>query len=73
MTYDQIKQNLIGMVSGATSPTPKAAFERIVELETALHRIAYWLERDQELLDAMPEAERADRIRMHKIALAALF
>ena len=62
MTYEQIKLNL----------ADRAALERIEQLEAALHRLAYWLDTDQEILDSMTAAERDDHIRMHKLALAAL-
>lgn len=73
MTYEQIKLNLSDMAYMSPSSTPKAALERIEQLEAALHRLAYWLDTDQEILDNMTAAERDDHIRMHKLALAALF
>jgi hypothetical protein len=73
MTYEQIKQNLADMSCMSPSPTPKAALERIEQLEATLHKLAYWLDTDQEILDNMTVAERDDHIRTHKLALAALF
>jgi hypothetical protein len=73
MNYDQIKLNLEDMACMSPSPTPKAALKRIQQLEAALHELAYWLDTDQEILDNMTAAERDDHIRMHKLALAALF
>ena len=45
---------------------------RIDVLEKALHKIAYWFDADQEILDLMTGAERSDHIRQHKIVLTAL-
>ena len=73
MTYEQIKLNLADMAALPSSSTPKAALERIEQLEAALHKLADWLDTDQEILDNMTAAERDDHIRMHKLALAALF
>ena len=73
MTYEQIKLNLANMAALSPTATPKAALERIEQLEAALHKLAYWLDTDQEILDNMTAAERDDHIRMHKLALAALF
>jgi hypothetical protein len=67
MTYEQIKQNLADM--SCMSPS----LERIEQLEATLHKLAYWLDTDQEILDNMTVAERDDHIRTHKLALAALF
>lgn len=47
--------------------------KRIKELEDVLHKVAYWFDTDQEILDNMSENERADHIRMHKMILDALF
>ena len=73
MTYEQIKLNLADMAALPTSPTPRAALERIEQLEAALHKVACWLDTEQQILDDMTAAERDDHIRMHKLALAALF
>ena len=73
LSYEQIKLNLADMAALPSSPTPRAALERIEQLEAALHALAYWLDTDQEILDNMTTAERDDHIRMHKLALAALF
>ncbi len=73
MNYEQIKLNLADMACMSPSPTPRAALERIEQLEAVLHKLAYWLDTDQEILDSMTAAERDDHIRMHKLALAALF
>lgn len=73
MTYEQIKLNLADMAAMPASFTPKAALERIEHLERVLHKVAYWLDTDQEILDNMTATERDDHIRMHKLALAALF
>ena len=73
MTYEQIKLNLANMSCLSPTATPKAALERIEQLEAALHKLAYWLDTDQKILDDMTAAERDDHIRMHKLALAALF
>ena len=45
---------------------------RINKLETALRKIAYWFDADQEILDLMTGVERGDHIRQHKIVLTAL-
>ena len=73
MTYEQIKLNLADMSCMSPSPTPRAAIERIEQLEAVLHKLAYWFDTDQEILDNMTAVERDDHIRMHKLALAALF
>lgn len=73
MNYEQIKLNLEDMACMSPSPTPRAALERIEQLEAALHKLACWLDADQEILDSMTAAERDDHIRMHKLALAVLF
>ena len=73
MNYEQIKLNLADMTSLPSSPTPRAALERIEQLEAVLHKLAYWLDTDQEILDNMTTQERDDHIRMHKLALAVLF
>lgn len=46
--------------------------ERIEELERALRRLEYWLDTDQEILDAMEENERRVHLEMLRIARAAL-
>lgn len=73
MTYEQIKLNLADMSCMSPSPTPKAALERIEQLEAALHRLASHLDTEQSVLDNMSAQERDCQIRMHKLALAALF
>lgn len=73
MTNEQIKENLADMAALLRSPTPRAALNRIEELENVLHRFAYWFDTDQEILDNMTAAERDDHIRQHKIILRALF
>jgi hypothetical protein len=73
LSYEQIKLNLADMASGSSSPTPKAALERIEQLEAAMHRLAYWFDTDQEILDTMTAQERDCHIRMHKLALDSLF
>jgi hypothetical protein len=45
---------------------------RIAELERALRRLEYWLDTDQEILDAMDESERRVHLKMLGIAIAAL-
>jgi len=45
---------------------------RIAELERALGRLEYWLDTDQEILDAMDESERRVHLKMLGIAVAAL-
>ena len=73
MTYEQIKLNLEDMACISPSPTPRAALERIEQLEAALHKLAYWFDTDQEILDNMTAHERDCHIRMHKLALDSLF
>jgi hypothetical protein len=46
---------------------------RVVELENVLHKLAYWFDTDQEILDKMTAAERDDHIRQHKMILDVLF
>lgn len=72
MTYEQIKLNLADMAALPSSFTPRAALERIEQLEAMLYAVEYWLDTDQEILDAMSEADRVSHIRMHKAVLAAL-
>ena len=45
---------------------------RIDVLEKALHKIAYWFDADQDVLDRMTGAERSDHIRQQQIILTAL-
>lgn len=73
MTNLQIKENLSDMAVLSQSATPKAALRRINELENVLHKLAYWFDTDQEVLDAMSADERADHIRQHKMILDVLF
>ena len=72
MDKEQIKQNLKDMAALSQSATPKAALDRINELERVLHKIAGWFDTDQEVLDAMSVEERNDHIRQHKMLLDAL-
>ena len=73
MDNEQIKENLSNMAGGSVSQTPQAALDRINTLERALHKVAYWLDTDQEILDSMTAAERDDHVRLHKLTLEALF
>ena len=73
MTNLQIKENLSDMAFMSPSKTATAALRRINELEAVLHKLAYWFDADQEVLDAMNDDERADHIRQHKMILDALF
>lgn len=73
MTNLQIKENLKDMAFMSPSKTATAALGRINELEAVLHKLAYWFDADQEVLDAMSDDERADHIRQHKMILDALF
>jgi len=73
MENEQIKANLSDMAALSRSKTPSAALCRINELEGALHKLAYWFDTDQEVLDAMDDDERAAHIRQHKMILDALF
>lgn len=73
MTNLQIKKNLEDMAFMSPSKTATAALRRINDLETVLHKLAYWFDADQEVLDAMSDDERADHIRQHKMILDALF
>ena len=73
MDNEQIKENLSNMAGGSVSKTPQAALDRINTLERALHKVAYWLDTDQEILDNMTAAERDDHVRLHKLTLEALF
>ena len=73
MDNELIKQNLADMACMSQSATPQAALDRINTLERALHKVAYWLDTDQEILDNMTAAERDDHVRLHKLTLEALF
>jgi hypothetical protein len=73
MENEQIKKNLADMTVLSQSATPAAALRRINELETVLHKLAYWFDTDQEVLDNMTAAERDDHIRQHKMVINALF
>ena len=73
MNNEQIKENLADMSVMSQSATPNAALARIVELEKVLHKLAYWFDTDQEILDSMTPEERVDHIRQHKMLLEALF
>ena len=72
MNNEQIKENLANMAVMSQSPTPKVALDRIVELENVVHKLAYWFDTDQEILDSMTTLERDDHIRQHKVLLEAL-
>ncbi len=72
MDNEQIKENLRNMVTLSQSQTPKAALDRINQLENVIHKIAYWFDTDQEVLDTMSVAERNDHIRQHKMLLDAI-
>ena len=69
MDNEQIKENLRNMATLSQSHTPKAALDRINQLENVIHKIAYWFDTDQEVLDTMSVAERNDHIRQHKMLL----
>ena len=73
MDNEQLKSNLKDMACMSPSHTAQAALDRIKQLESALHRVAYWLDTDQEILDNMTAAERDDHVRQHKMIIAALF
>ena len=73
MENEQIKANLADIAILSPSRTSSAALRRINELEGALHKLAYWFDIDQEVLDAMDDDERADHIRQHKVILDVLF
>jgi hypothetical protein len=73
MENEQIKKNLADMTVLSQSATPAAALCRINELEAVLHKLAYWFDTDQEVLDNMTAAERDDHIRQHKMIINALF
>ena len=73
MDREQLKSNLKDMACMSPSHTAQAALDRINTLEKALHRVAYWLDTDQEILDNMTAAERDDHVRQHKMIIAALF
>jgi hypothetical protein len=72
MDNEQIKENLRNMATLSQSQTPKAALDRINQLENVIHKIAYWFDTDQEVLDTMSVAERNDHIRQHKMLLDAI-
>ena len=73
MDNETLKENLGNMAGGAQSRTPQAALNRINKLENVLHRLAYWFDTDQEILDNMTATEREDHIRQHKEIITALF
>ena len=73
MDTETLKENLGNMAGGSQSRTPQAALDHINKLENVLHRLAYWFDTDQEILDNMPAIEREDHIRQHKAIIAALF
>lgn len=70
---DNLFERLTDLSIGTGSKTPIAAIQRIKELEGVLHKVAYWFDTDQEMLDNMTAAERGDHIRQHKMVLDALF
>ena len=72
MDKEQIKENLRNMAALSQSQTPQAALDRITQLENVIHKIAYWFDTDQEVLDNMTVAERNDHIRQHKMLLDAI-
>jgi len=72
MDNEQIKENLRNRATLSQSQTPKAALDRINQLENVIHKIAYWFDTDQEVLDTMSVAERNDHIRQHKMLLDAI-
>jgi hypothetical protein len=72
MDVETIKLNLNNMAASMPH-TAQAALDRINKLEYALHKLAYWFDTDQQILDDMIEAERDDHIRQHKLIIAALF
>ena len=72
MRRENLKERLADMAMLSHSPTPKEALAYINELEGVLHKIAYWFDTDQEILDNMTAAERDDHIRQHKILLDVL-
>ena len=72
MDNEQIKESLRNMATLSQSQTPKAALDRINQLENVIHKIAYWFDTDQEVLDTMSVAERNDHIRQHKMLLDAI-
>lgn len=73
MDTETIKLNLANMAALSMSPTAQAALDRINKLEYTLHKLAYWFDTDQQILDDMTAAERDDHIRQHKLVIAALF
>ena len=73
MDTETIKLNLASMAALSMSPTAQAALDRINKLEYTLHKLAYWLDIDQQILDDMTAAERDNHIRQHKLVIAALF
>jgi hypothetical protein len=72
MDNEQIKENLRNMSTLSQSQTPRFALDRINHLENVIHKIAYWFNTDQEVLDTMSVAERNDHIRQHKMLLDAI-
>lgn len=70
---DNLFERLTDLSIGTGSLTPIVAIQRIKELEGVMHKIAYWFDTDQEILDNMTAAERDDHIRQHKMVLDALF
>jgi hypothetical protein len=72
MDKEQIKENLRNMAALSQSQTPQAALDRINELEKVIHKIAYWFDTDQEVLDTMTVTDRNDHIRQHKMLLDAI-
>jgi hypothetical protein len=72
MDAETIKTNLASMAASVPHTT-QAALDRINKLEHALHKLAYWFDTDQQILDDMTAAERDDHIRQHKLIIAALF
>ena len=73
MDTETLKENLGNMAGGSQSRTPQAALDHINKLENVLHRLAYWFNTDQEILDSMSPNERADHVRQHKMILDALY
>ncbi|MCP4491904.1 MAG: hypothetical protein GY820_32060 [Gammaproteobacteria bacterium] len=72
MDREQLKSNLRDMACMAPSTTANAALVRINQLEVVLHKLAYWFDADQEILESMTPDERADHVKQHKMILDAL-
>jgi len=70
---DNLFERLTDLSIGTGSKTPLAAIDRIMELESVLHSLYAWINKDQEVLDNMTAAYRDAQLSKHKNSINALF